>query len=463
MNQGVDLSEQSSRHSLGDFLLNWNCRFSTQFVRILFSGLAFLFAFAFLIVHTNAKHTLAGPIRILGDEISYDSIAWSLSKGEGILHDTTDSEFREPYEKGIQNGDLQGPIPGWKHYVTGYRPPLYPLVLSIGNRAFGRQFWFGRGFNFLCVAGTCGLIVWVTFGLAGPIPAFLGGLGYAILDWRVRESARRLLTESFAVLLVALFAMVLIRYAKKPSTRMAILSGLLFGVAALSRGIFVLWTPVLIVLLLVIHRRKLIAIFSAESCKLLAAFLVCFGVVYSPWAIRNCLVTGEFMPLGTQGSMELSAGYSDIAYANGGLWNDLRPTGFYDDFDHEGLKGIELEVAYAQESKSRAVSWSLQNWYRLPLLVVMKLFNETVSEFYSFSLIPSILGFLFLLRREEGWVFCGLVLSVLFSVALTWSVAGRFLFPLMFINYVCAGVGFWAAFLAVTANREQTSTLMSGE
>ena len=456
MNNSEKEPNISNGSRLGLVVLRWNNRFRSPRCRVALTLSAAILTFLFLLVHTGYKHSLTNPPSTIDDQISYDSLGWSLSQGNGFVFDAQGS-FLEPYRKvGTANK-----IPHWEKQTTAYRPPLYPALLSFGNQIFGRQFWWGRGINFLCVALTAGLIVWTVARIAGPIPATLAGISYSILDWRVRDAARHLLTESLAGFLVAVLTFLLVIYAANPRYRTALLAGLIFGLSILARGIFVLWTPILGILLLFIHRKKWAGWCNARSFKLTGTFFAAAFVVCAPWIIRNCAVTGAFMPMGTLGGMELSAGYSDEAYALNGVWNNLRGTPFYQDLDLAEREGVEKEVAYAKNSTSRAIAWSVQNWYKLPILIGMKILNESVLELYSFTFIPALFGLLFLMRQKEGWVYSVIIVAALFSVALTWSVRGRFLIPILYVTHVCAAIGIWCTFLAITINRNQTASLVN--
>jgi hypothetical protein len=66
-----------------------------------------------------------------------------------------------------------------------------------------------------------------------------------------------------------------------------------------------------------------------------------------------------------------------------------------------------------------------------------------------------------LAQGVEGWVFGGLLLTNVVAVAVTWSVEGRFLVPLLFVFHVLAAMGLWSTLLVLTKPFPYRSTRRS--
>ncbi len=177
-----------------------------------------------------------------------------------------------------------------------------------------------------------------------------------------------------------------------------------------------------------------------------AIFCAVALLVAMPWMVRNCYVLGSLKPLGTQGMMELSAAYSDEAFANQGIWFNLASSGFYDDIVvTEDMTLLEVELAKAELSSATAKRWVWAHPLKAMCLPPMKIYNEFrprgIGETIVFVL--AMLGLAQLIRYRDGRVFLGLFAANALAIAATWSVSGRFLVPQLFLCHVLAGAGAW--------------------
>ncbi len=388
--------------------------------------------------HTEAKYRLASPPSLGGDSIDYDSLGWELAHGRGFQTNFDRADFREAYRN--EQGRLPDQLPHGGPRPIAYRPPLYPWALSLTNRLFGRQWTAGRMINIIAMSLTCGLLVGWAARLFGLLPALIAGVHFVAVDWRTRLYAREFLTEALAILLIALLTLLLMKLRKRPGGKLSLLAGALIGLAILDRSIIVLWTPVLAVFLWRWETTRLNNRFQALTTPLL--FLLGAALTVSPWAFYNCRRLGRFMPLGTQGLMELSAGYSDAALQNRGLWSNQN-------LGQDARKivgdatGLEREKRLAQYSAERAARWIAQNWEQLPLLILMKLAAALkpwgIGELYisAFALI----GLIACRKNAAAQVGLAILAACLFSIAVTWSTAGRFLMPTLFVLHLFAAAG----------------------
>ena len=402
-------------------------------------------AFAVYTWHTESKYGLGSPPTLGGDSADYDSLSWELANGRGFQTDFDREDFRDTYRS--ESGDLPDSLPSGGPRQLAYRPPLYPWMLSVTNRLFGRQFQAGRMINIGAMAITCGLLIGTVARLFGPCTAVIAFINFVAVDWRTRFFAREFLTESLVVLFIAVLALLLLELRRKPSLTTAIAAGVVLGLAALDRTMIALWALILVAVLWRWEARRLGNWTTAVRIPL--AVLIAAMVTFSPWAIRNCRVLGEFMPLGTQGMMEMSAGYSDAAISNRGLWSNLNlgpdVTAVVGD-----ATGLEREKRIAEHSKSKARAWALENWWKLPLLAIMKMAAELkpwgIGELYVSAF--ALLGLIAMRRTVYAEVGVAILLACLLSIAVTWSTAGRFLAPTLFILHLFAVVGLSVAWKA---------------
>jgi hypothetical protein len=166
-------------------------------------------------------------------------------------------------------------------------------------------------------------------------------------------------------------------------------------------------------------------------------------LLVTPWMVRNCVVLGKFMPLGSQGWVQLSAAFSDSVWRYRGLWTNLDSEGFYDEVVTSEMSPVEVDVAKAYHSRERAMAWIADHPGKALALVPIKLVQEfrprTVPE--GIILLLSIVGALLTWRDPRTRVFLALVATCCVSIAVTWSVEGRFIVPLLFAQHGLIGLG----------------------
>lgn len=396
-----------------------------------------------------------------GDAVIYDSMAWELSGGHGFSLNFDDPEFIEPYlrvdpaaAKRLMETAPRGPIAS--------RPPLLPLIMAGFNQAWGRQFQGIRLVNIAAMGTVAALVVWTVFRLAGPVPAVLGLFQFLVVDPRIRVASREVLTESLACLLVALLTIALVRLANRPRPSTAALAGGTIGLAMLLRTMFVLWIPVIALQIWLTPRRieqNDHGSSSGSRWGLAAVFVLAACVVFAPWGWRNCQALGRFMPLGTQGTMELSAGYSDATFERWGMWHNMAETGFFTEVDSPDQTALQRELARADYSRRRAVAWCTSQPLQAALLPLMKVFQEFRPHMSGdlYILAFAILGLAWIRGTPQGSVWLWIIAATAFGVALTWSVAGRFVFPPLYVLQCAAAIGVWNSVLACTAARTSAS------
>lgn len=430
------LTVRSARRALSYLTTPLNRRQSLCVGGSVFFIVATLF-FAWVIV----RFGLNGPPSSSSDESSYDSIGWELSRGGGYAIDYANAEFREPYDNAAQDDPKTFSMPKLTVGPVAFRPPLIPVVTAVGNRLFGRQHFFLRSVNILAMAAVGGIVAHY---LCRNVSVFatLTMMFLFLTDVRSRLYARALLTEALACLLTTIITLLLLQFVRKNDIKTIAIVGLVFGLSILTRSIAVLWLPGLLAIVVFISRRTHNNGWLSVT-KSAVLFSVCTLVPMLPWAVRNIAELDRFAPMGTQGLMQLSAGYSDIAVEHSGVWQNLESRGFFEHSNAAGLTGIEYELAAADYSKSKALQWIQSHPTQLPLLAVMKV----VSEFRPHHTVPGIIltlslfGLLTGLRNTEVRVISGMILVNAIVISLTWSVEGRFLVPQLFCFYVLAGYG----------------------
>lgn len=409
--------------------------------------LAFSVCWGLFLGYYQVKFGMNVPPSTAGDEVDYDSIGWELAHGRGFSIDTGDPEFRKPYEIAARTEnrfELGEP----RSQVVTYRPPFFPYVICLLNRVLGRQFWGVRVVNAACMAGTLTLLVLALSWRFGWRAALLAIPLFIIVDVKTRLYGRAILTESSSLLLTSVLCCGLLRISEMQRTdlpRMCKWSGLLgvlFSVCLLTRSLLVLWVPGLVWMLYRTIRHE--GLNRVQSTYVVVVFLVCGLAGSTPWAWRNMRVTGEFMPLGTQGQVQLAAAYGDEIWESRGKWVNLDEQHVFDEVTSAEGTRLQQEVAKAKWSRDKAITWIRHNPGKAIALFPMKVFRECQPQ----SILDAVLlglaccGAFHLRKNRSGQILMGLILTNFFAIGLTWSVdAGRFLVPVLFPLHFLAAVG----------------------
>ncbi|MEW4490857.1 glycosyltransferase family 39 protein [Thalassoglobus sp. JC818] len=435
-----DQIERPTRISLGQS--NW-----------LFGGAVFVIMWATLIAYYQFKFDLNIPPSTSGDEVDYDSLGWELAHGRGFRVDLNDPEFREPYDVAAQTSE-RFRLPHRESEISTTRPPFYPWAISYINRLVGRQFWGTRILDAAFVAATGALLAVCVRQDFGMTAAGLSIILFLGVDVRTRLYGRAILTEAMAMFFVSLICVVILKLrfhkfrSRIDDILFSVAIGLLIGFAVLVRTLMILWLPGICLLLLLIWMRLG---FSAKRSALLVACAMS-GVLLAivPWCVRNIAVTGEFMPMGTQGLVQLSASFGDEVWESGGVWRNLEHSGFFDEVVSDDQTPVEREVAKAKWSRTQAKEWIFHQPGRAIALIPMKI----KEEFRPRNLTEAVILCLFLLGiwpalwTSSGRVCLALLAINAIAIGATWSVEGRFLVPVLLPMHYVAVLGIvWIALM----------------
>jgi 4-amino-4-deoxy-L-arabinose transferase-like glycosyltransferase len=199
-----------------------------------------------------------------------------------------------------------------------YHPPLYSFFLFWFFKIFGLAFPALQALQALLGVATCGLIFLVARRAAGERAGLLASLIYAVSFRPVRMPAELLSETLFTFLLIAA-VWIFIKALKKTVTTdkhrltqiipLLALSGVLFGLAALTRSVALGLPFLLAVYFFIFDTRYMMrdtrltggpARFSHFASRILypAVFLLAFSLPLIPWMARVYQETGRFMPGG---------------------------------------------------------------------------------------------------------------------------------------------------------------------
>jgi 4-amino-4-deoxy-L-arabinose transferase-like glycosyltransferase len=387
-------------------------------------ALIFFSTFGIYVSRASTSGALREPPET-GDGHDYDAIAFNVWQGRGFGYHWSDPDWRRPYE-GIPRYRLLLTRQS-EFYPTTYRPPAMPLLLSGVYALTGRHFVAWRVVNCAITAGA------VT--TAAAIAAQFAGIPAAVLAAVVLVQSRELtrysgmfMTEPLAMLMLTAVALLWVRNAGAGWTsRRAIAAGVAMGGLLAARTIFILTTPVLLIL-----PGRDLSYRSRFAWKTKAICLAVALIVISPWWIRNIAVLDAFMPLGTQGGVNLPMGFGPRALRNQGVWAS-NPGDGWPEIAALKLDIVTSEVMLAQHRQRLALNWMKDN----PALVLHLMRLHVAQElkpgrdFYSRWLLPAAaLSAIVLWKFPGAWVLVLIVCGNILSVAMTYSAGGRFMVPL---------------------------------
>jgi 4-amino-4-deoxy-L-arabinose transferase-like glycosyltransferase len=197
---------------------------------------------------------------------------------------------------------------------TAYPPPLYPVALSLAYRIVGTgsahtRWEAGRIEEALLGAITVVLIALIAARLFGRAAGLLSGAIGAVYPPLVLVGSS-LMSESLFIPLVlaAVLSALVARHSDGHRLRWAIASGVLVGLAALTRSIGIVL--ILPILFLVWTARPRWSWRAARTPLLVIAATL---VTIAPWAIRNTVEFHEFVPISTETGYALAGTYNAVA------------------------------------------------------------------------------------------------------------------------------------------------------
>ena len=383
----------------------------------------FVASFGIYVMRASTSGALREPPET-GDGHDYDAIAFNVWQGRGFGYQWSDEEWRKPYE-GIPRYRLLLTRKS-DFYPTTYRPPAMPYLLSAVYAIAGRNFTAWRVVNCAVTAGAVTTAAIISAHFAG-IPAAVVTAAILLQSRELTRYSGMFMTEPLATLMLALLAWTWVRNARDGWTvKRAVLSGIAMGGLLAARTIFILTTPVLMIL-----PGKDLSFGSRLAWKMKAICLVVAIVVISPWWIRNIVVLDAFMPLGTQGGINLPMGFGPRALRSQGIWAS-NPGDGWPEIAALKLDIVTSEVMLAKHRQQLTLNWMREN----PRLVLHLMRLHVTQElkpgrdFYSKWLLPgAAVGAAILWKFPGAWVLVLIVCANVMSIAMTYSAGGRFMVP----------------------------------
>lgn len=394
------------------------------FLRKVVFAAIFLTSFGIYVMRASTSGAFREPPET-GDGHDYDAIAFNVWQGRGFGYQWSDENWRKPYED----------IPRYRlllsrqseYYPTTYRPPAMPYLLSAVYAVAGRNFTAWRVINCAVTAGAVTTAAIISAQFAG-IPAAVITAAILLQSRELTRYSAMFMTEPLAALMLALLAWTWVRNATNGWTLMrAIASGIAMGGLLAARTIFILTTPVVLIL-----PGKDLSFGSRFAWKTKLICLAAALVVISPWWIRNIVVLDAFMPLGTQGGINLPMGFGPRALRSQGIWAS-NPGDGWPEIAAQKLDIVTSEVMLAKYRQKLAITWMIDNPRQVLHLMWLHVSQELKAgrDLHSRWLLPAAAVSVLVLWGFPGvWVLAMIVCGNILSIAMTYSAGGRFMVPL---------------------------------
>jgi len=372
-----------------------------------------------------------------GDGHDYDAIAFNVWTGRGFGYEWSNEEYRRPYEGIRRYGGLLSRKS--EYYPTTYRPPGMPYLLSAVYAVVGRNFAAWRVVNCGIMAGAVTAAAAIAAQFAG-LPAAVLTAGIALQSRELTRYAGMFMTEPLATFMVALLTWTWVRQAQQGWTiRGAAASGVAMGALLAARTIFILSAPILLLM-----PGKDRAFGSPFAWKTKAICLAIAIVTISPWWIRNVIVLDAFMPLGTQGGINLPMGFGPRAIRSQGIWAS-NPGDGWPEIAAQNLDTVTSEVMLAKYRQKLTLNWMMENPRDVAWLMWLHVSQELKPgrEFFTKWLLPAAAVAALVLWRSPGvWTVVLVVCANILSIAMTYSAGGRFMVPMqpLLVALVSAGL-----------------------
>jgi hypothetical protein len=407
------------------------------------------------------------PAQVLGlaetppapvDGRDYDHLALNLARGRGFAYCWSDPEWRAPYEHAENSSkyalhlSLGGPC-----FPTARRAPGFPAALAAVYRVAGRSFEAGRLSSAVTLALAGAIGAFLAARVAGAVAAALFAVCF-LFDAQLRFLVGAYMSEPMAALAVMGVLAAHIVLVRTPTLRHGILAGVSVGLLMLVRHHFSL------LFALALATAALGVVRGRGRRPLFVAYAAAALLVFAPWGVRNSLVVGAPMPLGTQGGHGLAAAYGEDTLAgDDGTWNSDqsaqvwakakgKPSGYtFADLARELRSSLALEREVAEVGQAAARDWLRRHWRRLPGIAWVRL-RAHATGYGALGLAAVLAGLAALVlvetRREAALGFAVLATTAL-TVALTYEEArGRYAAPVRPAAYLVGALG-----LAASANR----------
>ena len=189
-----------------------------------------------------------------------------------------------------------------------FRGPLYPYFLSLLYLLTNGSILLSKILQIFLCGGTAYFLFKLTDYLFGQKTAIIAGFFYALYGTLIFYETIFLIPVIFLFLVIwGMYR--IIKYSSNHSLINWLITGIIFGLAALARPNILLVIPLLLLWLFLKHRKENYKPAIKSPLALLFGLIICI----TPITIRNYIVTGDFILISSQGGINLYLGNNSMA------------------------------------------------------------------------------------------------------------------------------------------------------
>ena len=208
-----------------------------------------------------------------------------------------------------------------------FQPPLYPYALGLLYALFGRSLLLARLLQMAAGTASACLIFSLGEKIFGRRTGLAAALAFSLYGPMLFYEGE-LLAPALIVLLNLLLAGSALAAIAKPSAGRALVSGALLGLSALAMSVVLPMALVIPWCAWRSWRRRAALPAPGRGLALLGAFAAGLALVIAPVAWRNARVSGEFVPISTNGGINFFLGSGadferKLAIRPGYEWDEL--------------------------------------------------------------------------------------------------------------------------------------------
>jgi tetratricopeptide (TPR) repeat protein len=372
---------------------------------------------------------------------------------------TIDPLYHDLWARQIASGDLLGSGPF-------FRAPLYAYFLGLIYAIFGPSLAAAKIIQHLVGAITCSVLFLFADRNFGRKVAVLSGI-IAAFNWVLIFHEDELLLDSLLVLFSVVMIWAMIRGAERKSAAWFLISGLLLGLACITRPNYLAFLPVIPLWLLTIWRRDYGRIIKSFGFVVLGCALLIL-----PVTLRNAIVGHDAVLIASQGGINFYIGNNRYADGASAVMPEFGATWQYSDAEYlaKRVKGrLGREMKQSQVSSfyyKRGIDFISHEPTRWLGLMVKKLDffwngfeisnNQNLYFYRRFASITKILpplffvisplsliGIYLVFRQERKYHIIVYFLLVYMLTVIAFFVNSRFRLPVLPFLIILASVTFW--------------------
>lgn len=318
---------------------------------ILFTVLAIAFLLRIVWIYKFSPQVLTS------DPFYYDRTAQTILKGEGYKN----------------------------HHLFAYRPPIYPYFLAGAYSIFGNTYLPVKIIQAFISVFSCILMFSIVKRLLNENAALFAACLFAFYPQFIKFSGE-LWTETLFIFLLLSIYLFLYKFQDTSKIHYGIITGILLGIASLTREVTIYFLPLVIVWLIIINRNNKKSISHKSLVIIFSMFITML-----PWIARNYIIFKTIIPVSTNGGVNFYMGNNPQA-TGGFLWRLPDNCVWPDNQSNLTEKEMSVaEIAIYKKCFKEGLNFILKNPFKSVVLSIKKLMILWRPPFYNinFKALPS--------------------------------------------------------------------------